>query len=394
MPLTVKWDEGVSVEYGNTRLVFDPQRSNHLYPHIFITHAHFDHSRAFNFRESEKISTWETKEIVTTYGKKARDWKPLPLKGRIEIEDVEVVSHNAGHVLGSALYEVVTPEGNVAYTGDFQFRDTFTMKGAEPVSCDVLVIESTFGSPSFSFPERKVIAQEMIKWANETIARGKVPAFKADSLGNAQEIIKAFNIYSNLPVTVHWRIAQISEFYNSCGKKLEFLDARSEEASEVTSSGECVFISPKNVNLTNHPELEPALVSGWALWAKDKNAFALSDHSDFNQLMEFVKACKPRVVLTCFGGKFNAIFANQVERKLKIESRPLDLISTKILPEPPKPRVKACIKVILKATRMPGFTYSKSWIVKEIEPLGFTQQEIEEALDNMTRRGILRTSPS
>jgi len=100
----------------------------------------------------------------------------------------------------------------------------------------------------------------------------------------------------------------------------------------VTSSGRCIFIVPKNVNLTQHPELEPALVSGWASWSKKyKNAFALSDHADFDQLMEFVSACKPRAVLTCFGGRFNQIFAKQVEKRLGIEARPLDLIPTKFV---------------------------------------------------------------
>ncbi len=395
MPLTVKWDEGVSVEYGGTKLIFDPHRNNHSYSDVFITHAHYDHSRGFSFKEPEKISTVETKDIVAAYGKDVNRWRPLPIEGRFEINDLEVVSHNAGHVLGSALYEVITPEGNAVYTGDLQFMDSFTMKGAEPVSCDILIIESTFGSPSFSFPERETMAQEMVRWALKTIKSGRIPAFKADSLGNAQEITKAFNMYSRLPVTVHWRIAQINEIYKAHGHSLEFLDARSEEASEVTSSGECVFITPKNLKLSSHPEFETALVSGWALWAKrNQNAFALSDHADFNQLMEFVKACKPRTVLTCFGGRFNTTFANQVQKRLGIETRPLDLIPTKFIPEAETPRVKSCMKEILKALRMPGFVYSKRWIAEEIRPLGFSDHEIHEALDSLTRRGLLELQNS
>lgn len=328
VPLTIRWNDGVSVEYGRTEMIFDPQK-NSQYPKVFVTHAHYDHSRGFGFRGSEKVSTDETKEIVAAYGKEIDRWEALPIGGKVEVDHSVVVSHNAGHVLGSALYEVITPEGNVVYTGDLQFKDSFTMKGAEAVPCEILVIESTFGSKGFRFPERQTVARDMVRWALKTIRKGKVPTFKADSLGNAQEVNRAFNTYSKLPVTVHWRVAQINEIYRANGQRLEFLDARSEEASEVTSSGECVFVVPKNVNLARHHELEPALVSGWALWNKDKNAFALSDHADFNQLMEFVEACKPRAVLTCFGGKFNHVFAKQVEKRLGIEARPLDLIPTK-----------------------------------------------------------------
>ena len=199
-------------------------------------------------------------------------------------------------------------------------------------------------------------------------------------------------MYSNLPVTVHWRIAQISRLYNLYGGRLDFLDSSSEEASEVYSSGECILIVPKMVNLSGRSKFEHALVSGWALWMKDKKAFPLSDHSDFKQLLDFVRACRPRTVLTCFGGRFNAVFANQVEKKLGVEARPLDLIPTTFIPEKPRPRVRECVKHILKVTRMPGFIYSKKWIMNEMKPLGFSRREVEEALDNLTRRGILRIS--
>jgi len=392
MSLTVKWDEGVSIEYRDTKLIFDPQSKNQYYSNVFITHAHYDHSKGFSFGEIEKVSTEETAKIVKSYGKEVKRWKPLPIEGKVKINDLEVISHNAGHVLGSALYEIITTEGNIVYTGDLQFKDSFTLKGAEPISCDILIIESTFGSPSFKFQDREKIAQEIIQWAQKTIKSGRVPAFKADSLGNAQEITKAFNIYSKLPVTVHWKIAPINEIYRASGQSLEFLNARSEEATEVISSGDCIFVAPKNV-VADNPEFESALVSGWALWARNReNAFALSDHADFNQLMEFVKACKPKVVLTCFGGKFNTIFANQVEKQLRIEARPLDLIPTKFLPDPPNAKVKSCMKEILKTIRMPGFVYSKSWISGEMRALGFLENEINEAMNRLTRRGTLRAS--
>lgn len=330
MPLTVEWDDGVRLEHGGTGLIFDPQKNNHASSRVFISHAHYDHSKGFSFRDSEKVSTEETKEIASAYGKEIDRWTPLQIGDRAKIDDLEVVSHNAGHVLGSALYEVITPEGNVVYTGDLQFIDTFTMKGSDPVLCDILVIDSTFGSKNFRFPDRENVAEEMIRWAKATVKNGKIPTFKADSLGNAQEVTKAFNMYSKLPVTVHWRVAQMNEIYNSNGRRLKSLDARSEEALEMASSGECILITPKNVKLTDHPELEPALVSGWALWTK-RTAFALSDHSDFTQLMEFVAACKPKTVLTCFGGRRNYIFAEEIKRRLGIEARPLNLIPTKFV---------------------------------------------------------------
>ncbi len=243
---------------------------------------------------------------------------------------MEVASHNAGHVLGSALFEIITPEGNVVYTGDLQFADSFTMKGADPISCDALIIDSTFGSKSFKFPDRETVAHEMVQWALKTIKKGKVPTFRTDSLGNAQEVTKAFNLYTKLPVVVHWRVARINQIYTHNGHTLEFLNDKSEEAHEALFSGECILIVPKNLKLENHPQLETALVSGWALWTK-KTAFALSDHADFDQLIEFIKACNPKTVFTCFGGRRNKTFAREIEKILGSEARPLDLIPTRFV---------------------------------------------------------------
>jgi putative mRNA 3-end processing factor len=329
MPLTVKWDKGISIEYGDSRIVFDPQSKSFSHSTAFLTHAHLDHSKGLSASGVQKLSTKESRDLLRVYGREVQEWKRVTYGQRIKMDDIEVVAHNAGHVLGSALYEVVSPEGTVVYTGDFQFRDAFTTKAAEAVSCDILVLEATFGLPSFHFPQRDAIATEMIHWAVDSVKRGEIPVFQTDPLGNAQEIIHIFNTLTTLPVIAHRRVAQISRVYDRYGHSLEVLDARLEENTHVASSKECVFVVPKNSKLTEHSEFNTALVSGWALWSRGvRKAFALSDHADFPQLIEFVATCKPKTVLTCMGGRFNKSLADQIEKRLGIEARPLKLIPT------------------------------------------------------------------
>ena len=332
MPLTIEWNGGISIEHHGTGIVFDPQRNHNHSSKVFITHAHRDHSKGFAFRNCQRFSSDETKQIAEAYWKKIDFWQPLQPGSRTKVDDLEVVSHNAGHILGSTMFEAITPEGNIVYTGDLQSKDSLTLRGAEPILCDILIIESTFGSASFKFPEREVVAHEMIEWAKKTIRKKKIPAFKTDSLGNAQEITKAFNMYSELPVTVHPRVALINKLYNVKGQSLEFIDSDPKDALDVISSGECIFIAPKNTDLTHCSRFEQALVSGWALWTRrDRSAFPLSDHADFGQLTEFVIACKPKTVLTCFGGRFNYELAEHIQKQLGIEARPLDLIPSKFI---------------------------------------------------------------
>lgn len=331
MPLTVEWRDGVFIGYRDVEIVFDPQKSTDRCKRIFVTHAHLDHAKASTKIRAEKVSTRETVDLLSIYKKKVTGWRHVFYKEKVTFDSLEIVAHNAGHVLGSSLFQVNSPEGTILYTGDFQFVDSFTLKAAEAVSCDILILEATFGSPFFVFPDRRKVASMIVNWANKTLKRGKIPIFKADSLGNAQEIIKIFNLFSDIQVIVHPRIAEINRIYESHGCRLESLNLNSVEGKKIIASASGVLVAPKAVRQNGSFRSETALVSGWALCFKRKNAsFPLSDHADFSQLIRFVEACKPKIVLTCFGKKFDKILANQIEKKLRIEARPLNLIKNEI----------------------------------------------------------------
>ena len=324
--MRVTWKRGVLVEHDDVRIMLDPQ-SNRLsrYP-VFVSHGHFDHSASFKIDHVTKYSSKETMDLVSSYGLQVKNWEPLTLDNKVVIDDVEVIPHNSGHVLGSYEFEIVTPEGTILFTGDFNTETTKTMKPAEPASCDILVLESTFGSPSFVFPPEESVGKEMVDWAKKIIKTGRIPAFQTDPLGNAQEITGIFN-ETAIPVLTHWKVSKANKIYEAHGHKLEYLDAKSGEADEITSSGNFVFVTPKQLSLQNHPEFVPALVSGWALWSR-RMAFPLSDHADFPRLMRFVEECNPKTVLTCHGSKFNGTLARYIEKRLKIRAYPINLIPT------------------------------------------------------------------
>jgi len=389
MSLTVKWDGGVSIECGDVQLIFDPQGNNVTYPKAFITHAHFDHAKAFYIPYLTKYSSKETNDLLTIYGGKIANWKPVSCGKGVTFDDVEIVPHNSGHVLGSYQYEVSTPWGNVVYTGDINFSEARTVKVAEIVPCDILILEATFGSPNFIFPPEEQVATEILEWAVDSLKRGKIPAFQTDPLGNAQEIIRIFNELTRIPVMTHSRVTGINRVYEVYGHKFSYLDANSEEAAEAASSGECIFITPKGLNLSKYPEFDSALVSGWALWAKRK-AFALSDHADFPHLMDFVRECKPKTVLTCHGGRFNETLARYIEKRLGIEARPLDMISTTLVAKYDEVRIRDCGREILKIAKVPGFSYSKKMIMREVMKFGFSRLEINSALKMLVEQKFLQ----
>ncbi len=321
----------MSIQHKETVIAIDPQRNNIDCEAALITHAHLDHTRGLRLEDLPKFSSEETLRLFSNYESPCVDrWQSISLEEKIFIDDLGVIAHNSGHVLGSNSFEIVTPEGIVFFTGDFNTATTKTMIPADPVHCDVLILESTFGDPRFQFPSEGYVAKDMIEWAQRTLIREKIPVFQTDPLGNAQEIVRIFNESTDIPLVTNWRVSSVNKVYESYGYDLEYFDERTSEAEEIISSGRFVAVTPKRAKLRFSMDCIPALVSGWALWSREK-AFPLSDHADFPRLLKFVEDCAPRLVLTCHSTKFDKILASYIEKKLGIRSYPINLIPTQIL---------------------------------------------------------------
>ncbi len=395
MALTIKQDRGIIIEYGDDGIALDPDRRDTDYP-VFITHAHADHSSSFKNPNLLKYSTEPTYRLLEALRwRKLTNWKPLKIGDRVRVGELEVKPLNAGHVLGSVEYEISTPEGTVLYTGDLSLGNSYTMEPARAIKCDLLVIETTFGAPQFKFPRRSEIALDIIRWAvMEAIPAGYIPAFRTDSIGNAQEIISIFNRMTNLPVVTAKSATQVSDVYRRFGHSLEYVDSSTNEGRELLDSGKCVVIAPKGAKL-KIKNLDPALASGWASIMKNNTrAFSLSDHADFRELLSFIRRCKPRRVLTFHGGAMTRNFSDYVRKRLGIDAKPLtkrpESINGPI--SQGELRKKACAENILRTVRIPGFVYTEHWMIREMARRGFSKEETKSALEYLLNNGILEQS--
>jgi putative mRNA 3-end processing factor len=392
LELKVRERGGVIVEYGDQGVILDPSRNSHSYP-TFVSHAHADHASAFKHPGREKYATLETKLLLDSLG-----WRGLDNTFKIKVgdvvrlEDIEVRIHNSGHVLGSVQFEVNTPEGTVLYTGDMCTEDTFTMDPATPVECDLLVVETTFGAPMFKFPKREELAVEIYQWAVNTVLSDRIPVFKADSIGNAQELISILNQYTKLPVVTAKSATNVTNVYKQIGYKLDSVDMRSEEAQELIEHKKCAIITPKGSKITTD-NAEVALASGWAtIMGKRRTAFALSDHADYRSLLGFIRRCKPKRVLTFHGGTMTRDFYQHVKNRLDIPAAPLsNRVETVMGPLiKNENRIYACSRQIVRAVRIPGFVYRPGWLIREMSRQGFTPMETENSIDYLIEKGILK----
>jgi Cft2 family RNA processing exonuclease len=395
LALTVKRKKGVIVEFNGKSIAFDPSTRILDCP-AFITHAHADHAASFKNPEILKYATEPTFTLInTTKWGKPDNWIPVNEGETFRLDDIEIRAHNAGHVLGSVQYEVDTPEGTILYTGDFSLGNSYTMKSALAINCDILVLETTFGAPMFKFPKRKDVALEMVRWAvMETLSSGRIPTFKTDSMGNAQEIIYIFNNFTNLPVITSKSVTRVSDIYKQYGYSLDYIDADSPEGKEILESGRCTMIVPKGTKLRSE-KFDSALVSGWAtIMNRRSKAFPLSDHADFRELISFIRRCHPKRVLTFHGGAMTRGFPEYIRKKLKIDARPLTSKEETIKGTVSKRemRVKACVEQLAKTIKIPGFEYTTSWLVKEMAKRGFTRNEVEYAIKMLIEKSVLQTT--
>ncbi len=395
MELKVRQLGGILVEYGDQGVMLDPTRNTHSYP-TFVSHAHADHASAFKHPEREKYATQETYDLLNSMGwKKLDGLNKIKIGDKIKLDDIEVHIHNSGHVLGSVQFEVNTPEGTVLYTGDLCTEETFTMDPATPADCDILVIETTFGSPMFQFPKREDIAVEVYQWAVNTVINGRIPAFKTDSIGNAQEVISILNQYTNLPVVTNKSATKVTDLYRQKGYNLDSVDAESDEGKELLESGKCALITPKG-SKPKYDKLDIALASGWAaIMGRKRIAFPLSDHADYRGLMSHIRKCKPKRVLTFHGGNMTKDFHNHVRKRLGIAASPLTTrIETINGPKMSNEvRIRACSKQIINTIKIPGFIYQPSWLTSEMTRRGFSPSETESSLEYLIERGILKNTP-
>lgn len=374
-------------------MLFDPIESDSVVPDLFITHAHFDHARGFQFPIQRKYSTKETRELYEVdSGRKAGNWQQVRLGRRLKLGEVEVEAHDSGHVLGAVQYEVITPEGSIVYASHLNFVDTLLTHAAEVAPCELLIIETTLASPSRVLAPRESVVAQIVKWALECVEERRIPTFVADRIGNAQELVRIFNTWTELSVVVHPRIARVNKVYENNGVALRYTDSSTPESQSLIENARCIVVVPRGFDATRFGDFRVANVSNWTRTDEDEvgRNFQLSDQADLNQLLRFVQEARPKNVLTFLGA--SKFFAQMINRKLGITAKELATNITRRRLSQPKldeGRIAKCQDALLDSMSISDFTYLKGDLLNLGMRQSFKGPEIEEALDRSVKDGVL-----
>jgi putative mRNA 3-end processing factor len=106
--------------------------------------------------------------------------------GTFRHHGVEVEFTPAGHIPGASM-ALYRGEKDVLFTGDLQTIGTHLVGPAEPLECDVLVMESTYAGREH--PDRKETERRFRDKVAETVARGGKAIVPAFAVGRAQEVL-------------------------------------------------------------------------------------------------------------------------------------------------------------------------------------------------------------
>ena len=101
---------------------------------------------------------------------------------------IEVQLTSAGHIPGAAMM-LYKGGKDVLFTGDLQTMPTHLVGGAEPLECDVLVIESTYAGREH--PDRRETERRFRDRIAQTVERGGKVVVPAFAVGRAQEVLMA-----------------------------------------------------------------------------------------------------------------------------------------------------------------------------------------------------------
>jgi len=330
----VEWCSGIRVITRESSIVFDPTSGGieKEGTHRFISHAHADHTQGFS-AHGAKYATASTRIIYEGIHKRpVTDFKEVRANQPVRLDDVEVLPKNAGHMLGSVQFKITTPNNTLAYTGDLNCVDTLTTDRAEAMECDVLLIEATYGNPSYVFPDRESTYAKIVEWATQQVKNGSIPTFHVYAAGKAQEIVRLFNVYTRLPIVVSSLVSAANKAYQREGVRLRYEEADKNSENHLLKNGPYVYVTTPFDRLASG-RCARAMATGWALRSVHNRfpVFPLSSHADFRQLVEFVKATGAKRVYVFTG--FSDLFSSYLEKRFGIDARPIPLAAQRELVE-------------------------------------------------------------
>ena len=248
---------------------------------VFVTHAHIDHTGRLPklikngfagkiystaptkyfaeqlLLDSERLLSKEAENRgeeplynIDDVNNAMRHWQKLSYHEKVEIGDLEITFHDAGHILGSAFIIVVskTDSKKIVFSGDLGNMPAPIVKDTEPLEkTDYVLIESAYGNRLHDDPRRR---KDRLKDAIEdTIKAGGTLLIPTFAMERSQELLYELNELVEhgrippVPIFVDSPLAiRLTAIYKKYSQDPQYFDS---EAIALMRKGDAIFDFPR-----------------------------------------------------------------------------------------------------------------------------------------------------
>jgi len=281
-----------------------------------ISHGHADHSRYghkhyITHHRNVPIISHRLGEINVI----GKEWGET-----FVINNVKFSLHPAGHIIGSSQIRVESKGEVWVFTGDYKTENDGISTPYEVVKCNTFITECTFGLPAFKWIPQKEVLDDINQWWAENQTEGKTSVLFGYSLGKAQRLLK----YLNPDIGKIYTHGAIENMTRVLRPLVDFPETTliTRETKKEALLGNIVLAPPSAHGSTWIRKMVPyvtASASGWMTFrgarrrrAIDKG-FVLSDHCDWQGLLDSIKATGAEKVICTHG--YTEIFSRYLSEQ-------------------------------------------------------------------------------
>ncbi|QNJ29100.1 ligase-associated DNA damage response exonuclease [Synechococcus sp. A15-24] len=298
-------------------------------PRALITHAHADHARPgcgeyWAVASSEGVLRQRLGQDITL--------QPVQYGEEHWLGQCRVSFHSAGHVLGSAQIRLEVDGEVWVVSGDYKRDADPSCVPFEPVPCDVLITEATFGLPIYRWQTGTEIAEEIRAWWQGD--RQRPSLLFCYAFGKAQRLMAELNaIGVNDEVLLHGAVETVTRHYRAAAVPMTPSRPVSDLPRSDSLAGRLVLAPPsahRSSWMRRFRSPQTGFASGWMAVRGARRrrgyerGFVLSDHADWPGLIQTVRQSGARKVYVTHGQ--SDVLARYLREIEGIEAEPLETL--------------------------------------------------------------------
>jgi putative mRNA 3-end processing factor len=247
---------------------------------------------------------------------------PLEYDQPLKYGDEKITLLKADHILGASQVLVEDACGiRIAWSGDFR------LEGTQAVDCDMLVVEATYGRPSCRRNFEVDVRALLVEMIEKQLRGGAVYVFGYH--GKLQEVMKILRDADvQVPFVMPELVYEVTKVCERHGMTLGPISHSADKEGNELLCGNLPCVAFYHMNQRQHVGLHNAriCVSGWEFQkpcrqiSAREHLIALSDHSDFDGLIEYVRRTHAKQVITDNFRSDGDALAKEISRRLGISA--------------------------------------------------------------------------